>query len=250
MIQLKQYITASKTSGIRKLITNDSKYKILLENTCTEVKHLVNRGETCTNKFWYDIFEAWQELSAHLKPNTVSDVLGINLWNNKNIKVNNTAVFYQRWYNKNVNYIQDLLNTDCNLLTCEEFQGKYNVHTNFLEFAGIRNPDENFLRRCQVNVNNEPIFNCHFPFKIKLIMKNAKGCKEIYKELVSKSIVSKSQMKWNALFENTQLKWSDIYNGPVKCCGNTKIHWFQYRIVHRIISTNDLLYKRPVSTQV
>ena len=78
---------------------------------------------------------------------------------------------------KNVNYIQDLLNIDSNLLTSEEFQGKYNVHTNFLEFAGIRNSVENFLRRCQVNVNNEPIFNCHFPFKIKHIMKNAKGCK-------------------------------------------------------------------------
>ena len=77
MIQLKQHIAALKTSWIRKLITNDSKYKILFENTCTEVKHLVNRGETyiefikrnCTNKFWYDVFEAWQELSAHLKPN-------------------------------------------------------------------------------------------------------------------------------------------------------------------------------------
>ena len=57
-------------------------------------------------------------------------------------------------------------------------------------------------------------------------MKNAKGCKEIYKEFVNKSIVSNSQMKWNALFENTQLKWSDIYNGPVKCCGNTKIPGF------------------------
>ena len=55
--------------------------------------------------------------------------------------------------------------------------------------------------------------------------------------------MSKSQVKWNALFENTQLKWSDIYNIPVQCCGNTKMHWFQYRILRRIIATNDLLYK-------
>ena len=115
------------------------------------------------------------------------------------------------------------------------------MHTNFLVFAGIRHSVENFFRRCQVNVNNEPI-NCHFPFKIKLMMKNAKGRKEIYKELVSKSIVSKSQVKWNALFENIELKWNDIYNIPVKWCGNTKMHWFQYRILHRITATNDLLY--------
>ena len=134
-----------------------------------------------------------------------------------------------------------MLNTDGNLLTYEEFQGKYNVHTNFLVFAGIRHSVEIFFRRCQVNVNNEPI-NCHFPFKIKLMMKNAKGRKEIYKELVSKSIVSKSQVKWNALFENIELKWNDIYNIPVKWCGNTKMHWFQYRILHRITATNDLLY--------
>ena len=54
--------------------------------------------------------------------------------------------------------MQDLLKTNGNLLTYEEFQGKYNVHTNFLEFAGTRKSVENFFRRCQIDINNEPIF--------------------------------------------------------------------------------------------
>lgn len=74
-------------------------------------------------------------------------------------------------------------------------------------------------------------------------MKNEKGCKDMYKILNEKVIVSKSQEKWGKTFENIELKWKLIYNIPVKCCNNTKLHWFQYRIFHRILATNDLLMK-------
>ena len=30
---------------------------------------------------------------------------------------------------------------------------------------------------------------------------------------------------------------------PAKSCGNTKLHWFQYRILQRSLATNDLLLK-------
>lgn len=58
-----------------------------------------------------------------------------------------------------------------------------------------------------------------------------------------KSISIKSQEKWNIIFENIDLDWKTIYNLPAKSCNNTKIHWFQYRIIHRILATNDLLLK-------
>ena len=33
---------------------------------------------------------------------------------------------------------------------------------------------------------------------------------------------------------------------PAKSCNNTKLHWFQYRILRRIIATNDLLFKLQI----
>ena len=77
-------------------------------------------------------------------------------------------------------------------------------------------------------------------------MKSTKGSKDIYMVLINKNIVPTSQPKWKRAFENTQLNWKQIQSKPSKCCRNTKMHWFQYRIIHRIIATNDLLTKMNI----
>ena len=70
------------------------------------------------------------------------------------------------------------------LLTYEQFQVKYNVRTNFVEFAGIRTSIETYLRRMQIPLVTESLFNCHWPFNVKIIMKSTKGSKDIYTVLI------------------------------------------------------------------
>lgn len=118
MIQLKDYIDALKISWIRRLIISESKYKTLFESIYTEVNMLIKRGITyieklkmnSTNNFWRDVFDAWHKLILNIKPNTVADMLGINIWDNRNIKINNTTVFYRRWFDKNITFIKDIIN--------------------------------------------------------------------------------------------------------------------------------------------
>ena len=82
--------------------------------------------------------------------------------------------------------------------------------------------------------------DCYFPFSVKEILKNKKRCKEIYNIFNKKEIVPKSQEKWNRSFENIELDWETtcIYNIPAKSCNDTKLHWFQNYILHRILATN------------
>lgn len=61
----------------------------------------------------------------------------------------------------------------------------------------------------------------------------------MYTILNKKNNVSKSQTKWNSIFETVTFSWTQIYNIPAKCCSNTKLQWFQYRILQRIWATND-----------
>lgn len=254
MVELNSYINALKIGWIRRLITTNSKYKILFETNYTHIKELMNRGVTyieeikrrCTNKFWWDVLEAWKKFITHLVPKSASDIMGTCIWNNKNIKINNTTVFYRRWYDKNIHFIRDLIDENGQLLTYEKFQTKYDIRINFLQFIGIRTSIETYLRRIQIPVATETLFNCHWPFNVKLIMKSPKGSKDIYTVLNSKITVPTSQPKWDQAFENTHLNWKQIYSIPAKCCQNTKMHWFQYRIIHRIIATNDLLMKMNI----
>ena len=59
------------------------------------------------------------------------------LWNNKDINMENKSVFWKVWWNKNVLFIQDLLNNQGNHLSPEEFNEKYNIKVNFLWYYQI-----------------------------------------------------------------------------------------------------------------
>lgn len=254
MIHLRNYISALKIGWIRRLINSNSKYKTLFEHMYTNVEMMINRGETyiedikkdCKNKFWIDVLSAWKNYCSVISPENVDDVMGINLWNNKNIKINNETVFLKKWYDRNINFIKDLINDNGTFLTFTQFVDKYEIQTNFLEFYGIKSVVENYVRRIGIHFNSIVLTNILLPFNVKGICKNKKGCKDMYEILNSKVIVAKNELKWNTVFENVQLNWKIIYDVPAKCCSNTKLHWFQYRIMHRILGTNDLLTKMNI----
>ena len=143
MIELNKFIIALKASWIRNLVVNDSKYKSLFENTYTNVNSLINnRGSTsaeetkrnCQNKFWVDVLSAWNTYCSVITPQIADDIIGINLWDNKNLKINDKPVFYKIWYDKGVKFIKDLINKNGELLSYEQFIDKYQIQTNFLEF--------------------------------------------------------------------------------------------------------------------
>ena len=182
MIELNKFIIALKTSLIRRLVVNDSKYKSLFENTYTNVNSVINRGSTfaeetkrnCQNKFWVDVLSAWNTYCSVITLQIADDIIGINLWDNKNLKINDKPVFYKIWYDKGVNFIKDLINKNGELLSYEQFIDKYQIQTNFLEFYGIISIVGNFIRNSGIDLNNAPLTNCYFPFNIKGIIKNKK----------------------------------------------------------------------------
>ena len=73
-------------------------------------------------------------------------------------------------------------------------------------------------------------------------MKNERGRRDMYQLINKKNIIPSSQVKWNKIFEPTHSNWLQLYNIPAKCSNNTKLHWFQYRLLHRILATNDFLF--------
>ena len=63
MINLKNYICALKSTWIRRLLANDSKYVSVFESKYTKIRDLINRGLEFTkgpirnknNIFWNDV---------------------------------------------------------------------------------------------------------------------------------------------------------------------------------------------------
>ena len=255
MIHLEKYVYALKLGWVRRLVKCESKYKTLFQNLYENIENILTKGNTyieelrnnCRNKFWHDVFDAWYFIKI-LRPISKEDIMGINLWKNSNIKVNNNPVFYRRWYERNIIFTKDIFNLDEKVLSYEQFQNKYGIQCHFLEFLGIKTAVENYIRQLGIDLITDPfpLTNCVLPFNVKLILKSNKGSQDMYKLLVYKTVSPKSQVKWDQMFHNVELNWKIIYDIPKICCKNTKLHWFQYRILHRILATNDLLTKMNI----
>ena len=79
MIHLENYINALKLGWVRRLLLNDSKYKLLFQSIYVNVESLLNRGDTyikeirnnCRNKFWYDVLVAWYKFTQLLRPKSI-----------------------------------------------------------------------------------------------------------------------------------------------------------------------------------
>ena len=56
--------------------------------------------------------------------------------------------------------------------------------------------------------------------------------------------MSKAVAKWNNTFLG--LDWPAIQSKLKNSSSDTKLKWFQSRILHRVLTTNDYLYKRKV----
>ena len=57
--------------------------------------------------------------------------------------------------------------------------------------------------------------------------------------------LSKAVEKWNNICGN--LDWHTIYSSFKRSTSDTNLKWFQYRILCRILTTNDYLYERKVN---
>ena len=77
-----------------------------------------------------------------------------------------------------------------------------------------------------------------------------KGCRNIYERLQKeKKITIKTQSKWNEILQTqTQINWENVYIHLNKITKDTKLKWFQYRILHIIMASNSFLNKIGIKT--
>ena len=68
--------------------------------------------------------------------------------------------------------------------------------------------------------------------------------KKLYWHLVAQARVSSTSMhKYNTLFPNHIIKWDQIFLVPFKVTLDVRTRCFQFNLLHRLVYTNNLLYK-------
>ena len=67
------------------------------------------------------------------------------LFNNKEILVGGRPVFIKEWFDSNILSIRDLLNSNGQLLSIQEFNNKYDCNKNFLQFYQVTSAIPEYL---------------------------------------------------------------------------------------------------------
>ena len=112
-----------------------------------------------------------------------SDLL---LWNNQNITIEGKLLFWKRWAENRIYYIQDILNENGKFLTFEEFNRKYNMSVNFFNFfqiltsipPNLKSKEVSTLRPKNSVLDNSDIFD--FSTEKSVLLYKMK-CKDYYR---------------------------------------------------------------------
>ena len=153
----------------------------------------------------------------------------------------------KEWILKGVYTVNDLLQTNGKILSQIDFEQKFQLKTNFLEYGAVTMKINAFLqsRETPLHSHNTPN-NCILNV---ILQKDSKGVSTIYKLLLSKnnSIIENAVSKWNSkvgnITENYDFKKSF---SKISMFDDIYLRYIQFRTLHRRFYTNNILFKMRI----
>ena len=141
--------------------------------------------------FYRELLDYFQQLRSNYEDPLKREFI---LWNNRDINIENKSVFWKAWRDKNVLFVQDLLNNQGNHLSPQEFSDKYNIKVNFPQYYQITSAIPAYLKSsasAHMDLGDLNSICENFDFQLsKDITLNLKKtlCKQFYKLFVVKSV--------------------------------------------------------------
>ena len=191
------------------------------------------------NKFWKEILDSWSTLIEGLS-NHRKD-LSLPIW--YNTELSNHFLYCPKWYNAGIISIADLLTSNGDILTETDLNTIYNVKTNFLEYHRVIKYIKAFCNKVNDRSHMKPIYHS----QTQILLRSQKGSKDFYNRLnninVKKTTSYYSHWEQALKTKITEKDWKSIYQNCFKTVEDNDLVWFQYRLLNRILGTNEYLVK-------
>ena len=132
-------------------------------------------------------------------------------------------------------------------MSFQNFQQLYQFRPNILHYYGIAHSLNEWLNTINIEVNERKI-HAILPFNISIFFESKKGSREMYKVLNENYVTFAAKEKWENHLNMTGINWKKIHTTCTNYSKSTKLCWFQYRTIHRILEINSLLYKMKINS--
>ena len=251
MINLIAFINSLKSTWIRRMIfkhngwakiiqLNINKQK-LIDSGKQYVKNIIN---SISNLFWKDTLNTYIDIVDKHKV-CKENILQCPIFYNPDITVGNKVLVNNTLYKAGVYCIGDFFNCFGNLLKLEEFNIKFKTRLNYLEYHGITSAIKKCFKNNDIQSSNELRPEKPFcPPLIHYFLKDKKGAKTIYNILNynedNATCIRKWTEKLNIRFCKSE--WKKVFSFIFKISKDSKIQWFQMRLIHRLLGTNHYLH--------
>ena len=116
MININAFIAALKPTWLRKLITDNSRWIIILQSS-VNIQTILNLGTSCItekvlpkikSKFWTDVFLSHMQVSTRNTPTEIQQFQTNPIFFNENIKIGNKTIYNQSCIENGIKYINDI----------------------------------------------------------------------------------------------------------------------------------------------
>ena len=255
MVNIENFITSLKIAWIKKLLTNcDAEYISLFEKTLSPLSKFFMLGsdwakylvQKTTNMFWKDVLNSWLRFIEVDEINGNIDILTSPIWYNP--LISKETLYFPTWYQKGVCVVGDLIDEQGHILDQKEIEKRYTLKMSYLEYDRVRGLIMKFVRSYQKGNNFDFIRPC-LQKNLAYLLLNKYGTKGIYNKINKSFHEMTFQRKWShdIDIQSNAKSWQQIFRICFKTIEDPFYKWFQYRVIHRILGTQDSLFKMGIS---
>ena len=190
-------------------------------------------------EFYKQIIHYWQDI-ATATPINKTEVLSEMIWNNRFITVNGKVIRFPLWFRAGIKQISDLWDSGENrFLSFHSFRNKYKVKCNFLQYYSLLSSiPKSWKKLLGENPEAPAASNASNASKCSL------SCKTIYDMLLDLENLPPLTSEKKLLACGVEKKdLNKLYLLPFRATKEIKLAMFQYKIIHHILPTNNLLHK-------
>ena len=248
MIDIESFIYAIKASWVKRLIDENNKgywklkYAEILKKIGGNFVFSCNCNykdvhKMIKNKFLQNVLEAW----CRLNYNETSPILHQIIWNNSNIKNNGVPLFFQQWYDKGIIYLHQLVENH-NFMNFNKIRQTFDISNRyFLEYHKLISCIPHSWKNQIKYGHDDTAQDTQLINKLKSVQKPTQMFYRMFINKLQQKV--KAHIKWENYFVNEHINWKTIHAIPFKSTIDTKLRYFQYKCLMRIIPTNKFLLK-------
>ena len=244
MVDIELFDKSLKLTWVRKTFVNIPRWKSLLLLEFPHLINIVNFGDAYVktiiknikNKFWKNVMEYLYLFMKNFKYSGKEDVRSASFIYNSNILVGRQVINDKVLINNNITFIHQLIDGE-HFFTHQQFTAKYHIKINYLRYHSITLAVRAYILRLDVVEQTKIKIKNFQPIFETLISK--KKCSQIvYQKMLDRKSNITGFEKWKMKLGISEFDWLESFKTLKLSCNDTKLHWFQFRINHNILTTN------------